>query len=44
MFEFIKCYIEDFDYMVSKEEGWSIRANYFTKDSLLIRGDKCKEF
>ncbi|MDF1879048.1 hypothetical protein JHD46_05265 [Sulfurimonas sp. SAG-AH-194-C20] len=40
----LKCFIDEFDYVVSKEEGWSLRANYFTKDSLLIRCDKCEEF
>jgi hypothetical protein len=29
-------------YKVSKKDGWSIDNNYFLKDSLLIRADKCK--
>ena len=29
-------------YRVSKEEGWQIEKNYFYKDSLMIRADKCK--
>ena len=31
------------DYKVSKKNLWSIDDIYFTKDSLLIRADKCEE-
>ena len=30
-------------YSVSKEEGWELQKNYFKKESLLIRADKCEE-
>jgi len=39
-----KCHIDEFDYIVSKDEKWSVRGHYFTKDSLLIRGDRCEKF
>ena len=31
-------------YRVSKNEGWSLRKNYFYKDSLMIRVDNCEEY
>ena len=34
----------DKKYSVSKKEKWSIKSIYFSKDSLLIRADKCEEF
>jgi len=30
-------------YSVSRKDGWSRDKNYFVKDSLLIRADRCKE-
>ncbi len=30
-------------YSVSSKNGWSRDKNYFTKDSLMIRADKCEE-
>jgi len=30
-------------YSVSSKNGWSRNKNYFTKDSLLIRADRCEE-
>ncbi len=29
-------------YSVSKQNNWKVNKNYFLKDSLLIRADKCK--
>ena len=29
-------------YRVSKQNNWELDKNYFTKDSLLIRADKCE--
>ena len=29
-------------YLVSKSKGWKINKDSFTKDSLLIRADRCK--
>ncbi len=33
---------KDKSYSVSKKELWSIKEIYFSKDSLLIRADRCK--
>lgn len=30
-------------YSVSSKNGWSRDKNYFTKDSLMIRADRCEE-
>ena len=30
-------------YLVSKSKGWEVHRDSFTKDSLLIRADKCKD-
>jgi hypothetical protein len=30
-------------YRVSQKEGWSQDKKYFTKESLMIRADRCKE-
>jgi len=39
----LKCHIEEFTYLVSKEEKWKIKSSYFTKESLLISADRCEE-
>jgi len=39
----LKCITESASYLVSKESGWKIYGDSFTKDSLLIRGDRCEE-
>ena len=40
----LKCMSEKVPYLVSKEEQWSIKGVYFTKESLLLRADKCEIF
>ena len=40
----LKCEIGEYNYLVSKEEQWSLKDNFFTKESLLIRADYCQEF
>jgi len=40
----LKCHIESFNYVVSKEDKWRVKGYYFTKDSLLVRADSCDEF
>ena len=38
----LKCSIGDNNYKVSMKDGWKVDENYFLKDSLLIRADKCE--
>jgi hypothetical protein len=38
----LKCIMRDNSYRISTKDGWKINKNYFTKDSLLIRADKCE--
>ncbi len=40
----LKCSIDKNQYLVSMKEGWRVDKNYFVKDSLLIRADKCTQF
>ena len=40
----LKCMSEEVPYLVSKEEKWKVKGVYFTKESLLLRADKCEEF
>jgi len=35
-------YNESNRYRVSKKNGWSLEGDYFTKDSLMIRANKCE--
>jgi len=35
-------YSEANKYRVSKKNGWSLEGDYFTKDSLMIRANKCE--
>lgn len=35
------CQDNDFKYRISQDERWLIDKNYFYKDSLMIRADKC---
>ncbi len=35
-------YSEANRYRVSKKNGWSLEGDYFTKDSLMIRANKCE--
>jgi len=35
-------YSESNKYRVSKKNGWSLEGDYFTKDSLMIRANKCE--
>ena len=39
----LKCSIASASYLVSHKSGWKIYGDSFTKDSLLIRGDKCED-
>ena len=38
----LKCTLRDNSYRISTKDGWGIDKNYFAKDSLLIRADKCE--
>jgi len=40
----LKCTQADSEYRVSIDEKWIIDKNYFIKDSLMIRADKCEIF
>ena len=31
------------EYRVSKKESWTLEDNYFIKDSIMIRADRCEE-
>lgn len=37
------CRVDNFQYRVSKEDGWRVDNIYFFKESLLLRADNCKE-
>ena len=38
----LRCEAGDNNYIVSIKDGWEIDKNYFLKESLLIRADKCE--
>jgi hypothetical protein len=40
----LKCEVGEYNYLVNKEEQRSLKDNFFTKESLLIRADYCQEF
>jgi len=40
----LKCKTGENYYLISKDEQWNLKDNFFTKESLLIRADMCDEF
>ena len=40
----LKCIAGLNSYRVSTQDGWSIDKNYFVKESVLIRADKCEDY
>jgi hypothetical protein len=38
----LKCWDADKEYRVSLKDDWEIDKNYFVKESLMIRADKCE--
>ncbi|SFV68650.1 hypothetical protein MNB_SM-4-1691 [hydrothermal vent metagenome] len=37
------CHSKNSEYLVSKKESWNIDADYFKRESLLIRADRCSK-
>lgn len=40
----LECNTNNNLYRVSKQDAWEIERNYFIKESLMVRADKCEEF